>query len=56
MNLVKAQLEPITKKDDDSFFGNIVPKADVIMSTLENELHLFQRLFVQLIEIEKNPL
>lgn len=55
MNLIKAQVEPITKKDDDSFFGDIVSKANVIMTTLKNELHLFQQLFVQLIEIE-NPL
>lgn len=48
-------MEPITKKDDDSLFGDIVLKANLIMSTLKNELHLFQQLFVQLIEIE-NPL
>jgi hypothetical protein len=48
-------VEPITKKDHDSFFGDIVSKANVIMSTLKTELHLFQQLFVQLIEIE-NPL
>ncbi len=46
-------MEPITKKDDNSFFGDIVSKANLIMSTLKNELHLFQQLFVQLIEIEK---
>ncbi len=55
MNVVKAQVEPITKIDDDSFFGDILSKANVIMSTLKNELHLFQQLFVQLIKIE-NPL
>jgi hypothetical protein len=55
LNVVKAQVEPITKIDDDSFFGDILSKANVIMSTLKNELHLFQQLFVQLIKIE-NPL
>jgi hypothetical protein len=40
-------VEPITKIDDNSFFGDIVSKANVIMSTLKKELHLFQQLFVQ---------
>jgi hypothetical protein len=48
-------VEPITKIDDDSFFGDIVSKANVIMSNLKNELYLLQQLFVQLIKIE-NPL
>ncbi len=48
-------MEPIIKIDDDTSFRDIVSKASVIMSTLKNEVDLFQQLFVQLIEIE-NPL
>jgi hypothetical protein len=55
LNLVKVQVEPIIKIDDDTSFRDIVSKASVIMSTLKNEVDLFQQLFVQLIEIE-NPL
>jgi hypothetical protein len=37
------------------FFGQVVSSDDVIMSTLKNDLQLFQQLFVQLTKT-KNPL
>jgi hypothetical protein len=45
----------VTLEDDDLFFGQVVSSDDVIMSTLKNDLQLFQQLFVQLAKT-KNPL
>ncbi len=57
MNPVRATIiyQPIVIEGDDLFFGHILSNDDVIMSTLNNELQLYQRLVVQPIEIE-NPL
>ncbi len=55
LNLVRATIELVTIEDDDFFFGQVVSSDDVIMSTLKNDLQLFQQLFVQLTKA-KNPL
>ncbi len=55
LNLVRATIELVTIEDGDLFFGQVVSSDDVIMSTLKNDLQLFQQLFVQLTKI-KNPL
>lgn len=49
-----ASIKSLMAKDDYLFFGHIISPNDVIMSTLKNELQLFQRLYVRLIKIE-NP-
>jgi hypothetical protein len=49
LNLVKAVVDQlIVVEDEDLFFGQIVSNDDVIMSTLKNELQLYQ----QLVDIE----
>jgi hypothetical protein len=44
---MKTTTNPTTLKDDYCFFGQIVFVDDAIMSTLKNELHIFQWLCVQ---------
>ncbi len=55
LNLIRATIELVTIENDDLFFGQVVSSDDVIMSTLKNDLQLFQQLFVQLVKT-KNPL
>jgi hypothetical protein len=50
-----ASIESLMAKDDYLFFRHIISPNDVIMSTLKNELQLFQRLYVWLIT-NKKPL
>ncbi len=52
LNLVKATIELVTIEDGDLFFGRVVSSDDVIMSTLKNDLQLFQQLLVQLTKIK----
>ncbi len=45
LNLVTIVVDQfIVVEDEDLFFGQIVSNDDVIMSTLKNELQLYQRL------------
>ncbi len=53
--LWKQQEDLITLKNDDYFFGLIFSFDDAIMSTLKNELHVFQWLCVRPTKT-KNPL
>jgi hypothetical protein len=48
---VKVVAELIVVEDDDNFFGQNIYNDDAIMSTIRNELHLFHRLSVGLVEI-----
>jgi hypothetical protein len=41
-----TSIESLMVKDDYLFFRHIISPNDVIMSTLKNELQLFQRLYV----------
>jgi hypothetical protein len=43
----------MTIENDDIFFGQIVFVNNVMVSTLKNELQLFQQLFMGLINHEK---
>ncbi len=53
LNLVRAIVDQlIVVEDEDLFFGQIVSNDDVIMSTLKNELQLYQQLVVRLVDIE----
>jgi hypothetical protein len=43
LNLVKASSKLKVVEDDDLFFGQVTLNDDVIISTLKNELQLFQQ-------------
>ncbi len=42
LNLVKALIDPTTFEDDNYFFGHIIYVDDAIISTLKNELQIFE--------------
>jgi hypothetical protein len=52
---MKTKIKPTIVEDDDCFLWEIFFVDDAIISTMKNELQIFQRLCVKLIELI-NPL